>query len=100
HGRTPLPERRNGLADGRGHWSECYSCLFAGAGIARGRVVGASDRHAAYVADRPVSPKDVLCTVYHLLGVDPHRMLPDRLGRPLPVVAQGSVVRERLAYGG
>lgn len=97
HGRTPQPERRNGVADGRGHWSEVYSCLFAGAGIAPGRVIGSSDARAAFVSDRPVSPKDILCTVYHLLGVDPHRTIPDRLGRPVPLVAEGAVVRELLS---
>ena len=97
HGRTPQAERRGDSLDGRNHWSQCYSMMLAGAGIARGRIVGASDRHAAYVADRPVSPKDILCTIYHLLGIDPHRMIPDRLGRPLPLVAEGSVVRELLA---
>jgi hypothetical protein len=44
-----------------------------------------------------VSPKDILCTIYHLLGIDPHRTIPDRLGRPMPLVAEGSVVRELLA---
>jgi uncharacterized protein (DUF1501 family) len=97
HGRTPQAERRGDSLDGRNHWSQCYSILLAGAGIARGRIVGASDRRAAYPSDRPVSPKDILCTIYHLLGVDWHRTIPDRLGRPLPLVAEGSVVRELLA---
>jgi uncharacterized protein (DUF1501 family) len=97
HGRTPQAERRGDSLDGRNHWSQCYSMLLAGAGIARGRIVGASDRHAAFPIDRPVSPKDILSTIYHLLGVDPHRMIPDRLGRPVPLVAEGSVVRELLA---
>lgn len=97
HGRTPRAERGpDGGGDGRGHWSSAYSCLFAGAGIAQGRVIGASDAQAAHVADRPVSPKDVLCTLYHLLGVDPHRMIPDRLNRPLPLVASGAIVPEML----
>jgi hypothetical protein len=96
HGRTPRAERRGDSLDGRNHWSECYSVLLAGAGVARGRVVGASDARAAYPSERPVSPKDILCTVYHLLGVDPRRTIPDRLGRPLPLVAEGNVVRELL----
>jgi hypothetical protein len=96
HGRTPQAERRGGSLDGRNHWSECYSIMLAGAGIARGRIVGASDARAAYPSERPVSPKDILHTTYHLLGVDPHRMIPDRLGRPLPLVAEGNVVRELL----
>jgi len=97
HGRTPQPEKRNGLADGRGHWSQAYSGLFAGGGIAGGQVIGKSDAEAAWVKDRPISPKDVLQTVYHLLGIDTHRTLRDRLNRPLPVVAGGEVVNEMLA---
>ena len=97
HGRTPNAERRGDSVDGRGHWSECYSMMMAGAGVARGRVIGASDARAAYPADRPITPKDILHTIYHLLGVDSHRMIPDRLGRPLPLVAEGNLVRELLA---
>ena len=96
HGRTPHAERRGDAIDGRNHWSECYSMLLAGGGVARGRIVGASDARAAYPSERPVSPKDILCTIYHLLGIDPHRTIPDRLGRPVPLVAEGSVVRELL----
>lgn len=97
HGRTPHAERRGDALDGRNHWSECYSILLAGAGIARGRIVGASDSRGAYPSERPVSPKDILHTIYALLGVDPSRTIPDRLGRPVPLVAEGGVVRELLA---
>jgi hypothetical protein len=96
HGRTPHAERRGDALDGRNHWSECYSMMLAGAGIARGRIVGASDARAAYPSERPVSPKDILHTIYHLVGVDAHRTIPDRLGRPVPLVAEGGVVRELL----
>jgi len=96
HGRTPKAERRGDSTDGRGHWSECYSVLMAGAGVAQGKVIGVSDKIAGWPRERPVSPKDVLRTVYHLLGVDAERMLVDRLGRPLPLVAGGEVVREAL----
>jgi hypothetical protein len=94
HGRTPrLANVRGG---GRDHWSQCYTGLFAGGGVARGRIVGRSDKHAATVAERPVSPKDILATVYHLLGIDVHTMLTDRTGRPLPLVQDASVVSEML----
>jgi uncharacterized protein (DUF1501 family) len=96
HGRTPrLNETRGG---GREHWSQAYCGLFAGAGIRRGSVLGATDAHAAFPSEHPVSPKDVLCTIYHLLGIDPYEThLQDRLGRPVPLVAEGRILAGLLA---
>jgi arylsulfatase A-like enzyme len=94
HGRTP--RMNNARGGGRDHWSQAYTTLFAGGGTARGRVVGRTDRHGATVTERPVSPKDVLATAYHLLGIDPHMMLHDRTGRPVPLVQDAEVVREML----
>ncbi len=94
HGRTPRISSTNG--GGRDHWSQAYTVLLAGGGVARGRVVGRTDAHAATVTDRPVSPKDLLATTYHLLGIDPETTLVDRVGRPLPLVA-GRVVTEVLS---
>ena len=70
--------------------------MLAGAGIAPGTVVGASDKKAAFVKDRPVSPEDILATVYHLKGIDPERRIPDRLNRPVKLVQDGQVVSELL----
>ena len=56
---------------GRDHWSRAYSVMLAGGGVARGKVVGKTDRIAGDVSERPVSPKDILATAYHLLGIDP-----------------------------
>lgn len=95
HGRTPRIS--NVAGGGRDHWSRVYSGLFAGGGVARGRVVGKSDKQAGSVAERPVSPKDILATLYHLLGIDHETLLTDRTGRPLPLVPDASVVQEMLA---
>jgi hypothetical protein len=95
HGRTPQMNKANG--GGRDHWSQAYSTLFAGGGIARGKVVGKTDKHGGTVTDRPVSPKDLLATVYHLLGYDLETMLRDKTSRPQPLVPGGNVVREMLA---
>jgi hypothetical protein len=96
HGRTPRlgDETRNG---GRDHWSQAYSVLLAGAGIRRGAVLGASDHQGAFVKDRAVSPEDVLATMYHLMGVSPDTFIPDRLQRPIRLVAHGDVIRDVLA---
>jgi hypothetical protein len=95
HGRTP--KMQNVKGGGRDHWSQCYSALMAGGGTARGKVVGKSDKIAGTVAERPISPKDVLATVYHLLGIDPETTLTDRTSKPVPLVAEGSVIAEALA---
>jgi len=95
HGRTPrISPARGG---GRDHWSQAYTALFAGGGIARGRVVGKTDAIGGTVLDRPVSPKDLLATVYHLLGYDLETLLRDRTNRPQPIAPGGSVVSELLA---
>jgi uncharacterized protein (DUF1501 family) len=96
HGRTPKIHPANGGTAGRDHWSRAYTSLIAGAGVKRGCVVGQTDRTGGDVADRPISPKDLLATMYHLLGVNHHQMIPDRSGRPMPLV-EGAVIREALS---
>jgi hypothetical protein len=94
HGRTP--NLQNVRGGGRDHWSQAYSCFFAGGGVARGKVVGKTDKVAGTVVDRPVSPKDILATLYYLMGIDPHTTLVDRTNRPAPLV-EGALVQEMLA---
>ncbi len=91
HGRTPKIDTKPAGA-GRHHWARAYSALFAGGGMAKGNVVGATDGNASDVADRPVSPKDLLATMYHVLGINPHTLINDRSGRPQPLVPHGSAV--------
>lgn len=95
HGRTP--KLQNVKGGGRDHWSQAYSAVLAGGGVARGKVVGRSDRIGGTVVERPVSPKDILATLYHQLGIDHETTLTDRAGRPLPLVGEGKVVPEVLA---
>jgi hypothetical protein len=70
--------------------------VFAGGGITRGKVVGASDRIGGDVKDCPISPKDILATAYHLLGFDPHTTVPDALGQPRPIAGDGQVRKEMI----
>jgi hypothetical protein len=49
-----------------------------------GQVYGATDAHAAYVKDRPVSPSDFIATIYHALGLSPESEIRDRASRPYP----------------
>jgi uncharacterized protein (DUF1501 family) len=95
HGRTPKINnlKRGG---GRDHWSQAYSVMLAGAGIQPGTVIGASDAQGAFVKDQPVSPEDILATMYHLKGIASDTTIPDRLRRPVRLTENGMVVNDLL----
>jgi hypothetical protein len=95
HGRTPKLDN-NKPGSGRDHWSRAYSVAMAGGGVARGKVVGKTTPDGGEVLDTPVSPKDILATTYHLLGIDPEATVPDQQGRPYPVAGSGKVRSELL----
>ena len=66
-GRTPwIDHATNPPQGGRQHWPFCYSMLFAGGGIRRGEVFGASDEIAAYPVAQKVAPWDFAATLLHL----------------------------------
>lgn len=95
HGRTPqIDSKPKGGA--RHHWSRAYSSVFAGGGMARGRVVGQTDAIAGDVTETPISPKDMQATAYHLLGYAETTTVPDALGRPHPIAGDGKVRPELL----
>ncbi len=95
HGRTPKIDKVAG--GGRNHWSRAYSAMFAGASFAQGRVIGRTDRQGGDVIEKPFSPKDVVATIFHVLGIDPHGEIHDRLGRPYRIGGVGQVREELLA---
>ncbi len=92
-GRSP---RVNGKA-GRDHWPQCGFSLLAGGGVKRGCVFGESDKQAAYPISHPVSPGDLVATIYQLLGIDPHLTVPDPLGRPIHVAHGGEPIWDILS---
>ena len=65
----------------------------AGAGIPGGQAYGKSDKTASAPVEKPVSPEDVIATVYHLLGLEPHSYYLDQLNRPVRL-AEGEVLKE------
>lgn len=85
-GRTP---RINGNNAGRDHWNFCYSVLLAGGGLRAGYVHGASDKIGARPSWHPVTPADLIATLYTCLGIPPELELYDRLQRPLAICPWG-----------
>jgi hypothetical protein len=64
-GRTP---RINNIGS-RDHWHPCYFSLWAGGGVAPGRVIGESDPRGEFPATEPVTPAMVGTTMLELAGV-------------------------------
>jgi uncharacterized protein (DUF1501 family) len=92
-GRTP----RLNATGGRDHWPSVWSVAFAGGGVRGGQVIGASDSHAAYPAERPVTPQDLLATVYSSLGIDAAQYLARPDARSTALVESGQPIRELFA---
>lgn len=92
-GRSP---RINATA-GREHWPQCGFSLLTGGGVKPGMVYGATDKDAAYPVSNPVHPSELVATIYHLLGIDPHLIVHDPLGRPHPIARGGEPLYELLS---
>lgn len=86
-GRTPKVLWEPPWNGGRGHWGQAFSALVAGGGFKGGAVVGATDARGEEVTDRPVSPVDLISSVYTLLGLDPAAKLPNPEGIDARLVA-------------
>jgi hypothetical protein len=89
-GRTPrigLPIKGGAGATptGRDHWPNVFSLLAFGAGVARGQVLGASDRHAAHPAGASYTPADLGANILHTLGVKLDAEIRDMFGQPFRV---------------
>jgi hypothetical protein len=85
-GRTP---RINGDA-GRDHWGPLCTLALAGGGLNMGRVVGESTARAEGPRSQPIYPKDLMATIFHVLGIDPQQQFVDQSGRPQYLLDEGA----------
>ena len=79
-GRTPKVMWEEPWNGGRGHWGQAFVSVVAGGGFKGGQVVGATDATGSEVRNRPVSPKDLIGSIYDLLGFDLAGKLPHPQG--------------------
>jgi uncharacterized protein (DUF1501 family) len=79
--------------DGRDHWPYCYTAVIAGAVIKRGHVHGESDKTASSPRKDPVHPGELLATIYHAFGIDPHTLVYNHLNQPRELVQAEAVTR-------
>lgn len=92
-GRSPRLNTNAGNI-GRDHWPAAQSALLSGGGLRMGQVVGATNSKAEYPAERPLSPQDLLATIYRHLGIDHRGALSDFSGRPVHILPSGEPIRE------
>jgi len=92
-GRTPRVSSANGCL-GRDHWPDSMSALISGGGLQVGQVIGSTDSKGGHPKDRPLTPKDLLATIYRHLGVDYQHEYKDLSGRPIPILNEGEPIRE------
>ncbi len=99
-GRTPklgyVTSSAGAAKNGRDHWPYCYTVFFAGAGVKAGTIYGSSDASGGYPKENPVTPEDIVATIYTALGVDPTYELRDSLDRPY-TLCTGRPIRGVLA---
>lgn len=80
-------------AGGRDHWSYLGNVLLTGAGVNKGLVYGASDDKGFGPTSHPVTPGDLISTLYAAMGIDPNGFIHDFGGRPRPIVPEGSPLK-------
>lgn len=96
-GRTP--RIRTGPPDnsiGRDHWPDAYSALVSGGGLKMGQVVGSTNARGEYPTSNPVTPNDILATIYRHLGIDSHFAFQDQVGKPVPILHAGEPIQALL----
>jgi hypothetical protein len=89
-GRTP----RINQSAGRDHWGNVMSVLLGGGGLKGGQVVGASNLKGEFPADQPLTPADVLATIYKVLDIDLDTHFVNRSGRPISINNYGQPIRQ------
>ncbi len=81
-GRTPKINKNAG----RDHWAPVSTAMLFGGGMNVGQVIGSTDKLGGAAASRPVHYQDVLATIYHNLGIDPHAFIQDKADRPVAIL--------------
>jgi hypothetical protein len=89
-GRTP---RINGGA-GRDHWAPLSTLALSGGGLRMGQVVGESSSKAEVPRTAPITPQDLMATVFHVLGLPANLHYNDPTGRPTPMINGGRPIAE------
>jgi hypothetical protein len=89
-GRTP----RVNESAGRDHWAPLSTLALAGGGLKMGQVVGQSSEKAEVPKSTPITPQDLMATVFRVLGVPLDQQFQDPAGRPTSMIDGGKLIAE------
>jgi len=85
-GRTPKINQYGG----RDHWPALSTLALAGGGLRMAQVIGRSNKTAESPVTTPITPKDLMATIFHVLGIDADLQFPDHAGRPDYLLPDGA----------
>jgi len=85
-GRGPKIQWGSPWNGGRSHFGQCFCSVVAGGGFKGGQVVGASNKFGTDVADRPVTPQNMIGSIYQLMGIDCAAAMPNPRGWDVKVM--------------
>ncbi|MBM83366.1 MAG: hypothetical protein CMJ78_22625 [Planctomycetaceae bacterium] len=89
-GRTPRINRNAG----RDHWAPLSTLALAGGGLKMGQTVGESDAKVSRPQNDPITPQDLMATVFHVLGIDRKLQFVNQGGRPVFMVEEGQLINQ------
>jgi len=88
-GRTPKVNKRNG----RDHWAPLSTLALAGGGLNMGGVVGESAAKVDVPKTDPVTPQDLMATIFHVMGIPADLQFKDHFGRPVYMLDGGKPIK-------
>jgi hypothetical protein len=89
-GRTP---KINGGA-GRDHWAPLSTLALAGGGLKMGQVIGESAEKVDVPKTTPITPQDLMATIFQVLGMEPRLQFTNQSGRPTYMIENGKPIEE------
>jgi len=92
-GRTPRINENSG----RDHYPKAYSTVFAGGGIKKGYIHGATDKDGREVTDKQATCQDFIATVGAAMGLPISEVVMSPSGRPFTVGDKGTAISDLFA---
>ncbi len=93
-GRTPKINQNVG----RDHYPRANFCIFAGAGVVKGQLLGGTnDAGTAPDDGTDITPDDIAATILHRMGIEPDKTYYTSAGRPVDLIPEGRVISDIFA---